>query len=587
MAASCWFGECTDLAIDVFEGGGLGRPSATYTGFDAPAAGLAFSPDGEVLAAIAPVSVVDPVDNVAVWRVGQPDRPERLFSISDTGLDIRATPGDLPPGWVVFSPDGRRLYASGAGPIVEFDVTSGEVLGSIEGLGGLALSDDGSTLAVLQEGNVVELVDTSTGLARLALNGHDALITAAAFSDDGARVATTSIDETVIVWDVETGERVHVLEGHSGSVLNVAFSPDGSMLFSSAADRSLFLWDVAGSSGLARPLTESTLDVASESSVILSPTGDSITIAALAVYIVELDSNAVTELTTGPDEVAWAAYSPNGRHVATVAWDGATMLFDVGDRSGTPVASRPGRGVDNFGAVAFTADGAGVLVADAGGMVVELDGETLDPTGRSIDVGVEANGVRTAPGGRFAVTSSPPDPAGGTDIVFGDLDGGRILRTVHIDSWGPRANFNADGSRYAAGGEDGRLSVIDVATGTVTGPRDPVHSGPISWVTFSPDGKTLASMGFDGDLILSDAATAIPYAHVQPGPANTRGGVSYHPDGHTVLVGYQDGLVIAYETESEAWITEACRIAGRNLNQDEWRDAFGDESYRATCPVSD
>ncbi len=157
-------------------------------------------------------------------------------------------------------------------------------------------------------------------------------------------------------------------------------------------------------------------------------------------------------------------------------------------------------------------------------MVVELGRETLDPTGRSIDVGIEANGIRTAAGGRFAVTTSPPDPAGGSDIVFGDLDDARILRTVHIDSWGPRANFNADGSRYAAGGEDGRLYIIDVATGALAGLRRPVHSGPISWVTFSPDGKTLASMGFDGDLILSDAATAIPYAHVQPGPANTRRG---------------------------------------------------------------
>ena len=586
MSASCWFGECPDLAIDVFEGGELGGQSTTYRGFGAPAADLAFSPSGEVLAAIAPVSIVDPVGNVAVWRIGQPDRPEHRFSISDTGLDIRATPGALPPGWVVFSPDGRRLYASGAGPIVEFDVATGEVLRSIDGLGGLALSQDGSTLAVRQEGDVVELVDTSTGIARLALDGHDALVTAAAFSDDGSRVATTSTDETVTVWDVETGERVHTLEGHSGSVLNVAFSPDGSMLFSSAADRSLFLWDVASSSGLARPLTESTLDVESESAVLVSPTGDSIAIAAVNVYIVELESNAVTELATEPDEVAWAAYSPDGRHVATVGWDGKTKLFRVGDRSGAPVASRPGRGIDNFGAVAFAGDGTGVFVVDADGIVRELDGKTLEPTGRSVDVRVEANGIRTAPGGLVAVTSSSPDPAGGSDIVFGDMDDGRILRTVHIDSWGPRANFNADGSRYAAGGEDGRLSVIDVATGALAGLRDPVHSGPIAWVTFSPDGKTLASMGFDGDLILSDASTAIPYAHVQPGPANTRATVGYHPDGHTVLVGYQDGLVIAYETQTEAWITEACRIAGRNLNQDEWRDAFGDEPRRATCSGS-
>ena len=33
-----------------------------------------------------------------------------------------------------------------------------------------------------------------------------------------------------------------------------------------------------------------------------------------------------------------------------------------------------------------------------------------------------------------------------------------------------------------------------------------------------------------------------------------------------------------------AWIAEACRIAGRSLNDDEWRDAFGDQPHRATCP---
>ena len=264
MSASCWFGECRDLAIDVFEGGELGRAVDDLHGVsEMPAADLAFSPSGEVLAAI----------GTGVDR--RPCRQRRRLAHRAARSTRAPASASRTPG----STSARRRAtcrrvgscsrptAGGSTPVVRGRSSSstsltGEVLRSIDGLGGLALSQDGSTLAVLQEGDVVELVDTSTGIARLALEGHDALVTAAAFSDDGARVATTSTDETVIVWDVETGERVHTLEGHSGSVLNVAFSPDGSMLFSSAADRSLFLWDVASSSGLARPLTESTLDVA-------------------------------------------------------------------------------------------------------------------------------------------------------------------------------------------------------------------------------------------------------------------------------------------------------------------------------------
>jgi len=582
MAASCRWEPCTEFGIDVFAATDLRPRGVSYGGLRAPAVDLAYSPDGKLMAAAPSFAFADAAENIAIWRVDEPNEPLRRLTLADRGIDRRPSPDTAPPGWVAFSHDGTRLYASGAGPTVVFDVATGRALRSFGGLGALALSPDGKTIAIATATTRVTLVDTSTGQPRAALTGHSALVTAAAFSADGRHVATTSNDETVAVWDTATGERLQVLEGHAGSVLDVAFNTEGSTLYTSGADQSILMWDIGGAAGLARHLAAGPIDVAGDGVVLVSPSGDSVAVLADHLLVNNLETNRVTNLAqAAPQEVAWGSHSPDGSRLVTVGWDGATSLWRIAD--GTLLASRPGRGRDNSGAVAFTADGKGILVAESDRTVVELDAATLEPTGRSVDVGVHAAGIRTTVRGRFAVTASSPDPGSGADVVFGDLDTQRVVARLHIPIEQPRTNFSADGSRYAVGGFDGRLAVIDVATGELTGPREPVHAGPIAWVTFSPDGTTLASLGFDGILTLSDAATATPRARVQPGPANRRATVGYHPDGHTVIVGYIDGTVIAYETDTEAWVAHACKVAGRDLTADEWRDALGDEPYRRTC----
>ena len=580
IAPSCFYESPCDASIDVFAADDLRPRRLRYSGLGSRAADIAYSPDGSLIAGAAHFAVAEPSANIAVWRAGVPGEPLRRLTLEDRGIDLTSSPDAAPRGWIRFSPDGTKLYASGAGPVVVFDVASGGPLRSFDGQGGLALSADGTTIAIARAATRVALVDASSGATRAELTGHGALVTAAAFSADGRFVATTSNDETVAIWDTATGERVRLLEGHAGSVRDVAFGVDGGTLYTSAADRSVFMWNISGSSGLSRSVGEWTLDVAAEATTLVSPSADSIAVLADRAHLVDVRAERVIELAVEPYEVAWGSYSPDGRSLVTVGGDGATKLWRIAD--GVLVASQDGRGHDNLGAVAFAQDGKGVAVADADGTIRELSATTLQPTGRTVHVGLSVTGIRTAPGGRFAVIASSGD-GDGTDIVFGELGADRVSKSVHIESAGPRANFSADGSRYAFGGFDGRLGVVDVATGRVTGPRDPVHAGPIAWVTFSPDGLTLASMGFDGELVLSDAATGAPRARVRPGAANQHATVGYHPDGHTAMVAYRDGTVIAYETDPQAWLAHACRVAGRDLTVDEWRDAFGGEPRRRTC----
>jgi hypothetical protein len=94
----------------------------------------------------------------------------------------------------------------------------------------------------------------------------------------------------------------------------------------------------------------------------------------------------------------------------------------------------------------------------------------------------------------------------------------------------------------------------------------------------------LASVGFDGQVTLLDTTDAVPFARLQPGEANLQATASYRRDGHTLVIAYDDGSVISFDTDPTAWEKHACTVAGRNLTNDEWHNAFGNRTYRQTCP---
>jgi WD40 repeat protein/DNA-binding SARP family transcriptional activator len=578
---SCWYSpdECRQFGVEVLDARNLRPTGTTYAGLGFPASDIAYSPDGTLIAAVPPFFRAPPTGNVAVWRVDRPDEPLLRLTVPDRGVDLRRSPDHGAPGWVHFSPDGTRLYAGGAGPTVAFDLATGAVVQTFEGAGAMALSPDGRRMAI-GAANTVTLHDAATGERLVELDGHDELVTAAAFSPDGRVLATAGNDEAVVLWDGSTGQRIDRLEGHAGAVEGVAFSSDGANVYSAGSDRSLIAWDLRRRRGLRRQLAEPSLSAPASNVVLVSPAGDGVALVAEGVRIVDLDSGRVRLLDVPPESVAWGAYSPDGEAFVTVGYDGATTLWATSD--GRRLRAAPGRGEDNIGSVAFTPDGA-VVVADADGTVVRLDGRTLEERDR-IDTGVEVHGVRTSRGGLAAAMTPDPDQDGGAEVLILDLDRRSIRRRVHVPVTVPRTALSGDGRRWAAGGFDGRLAVVDVERGTWRGPRDPVHNGPIQWVAFSPDGSTLASLGFDGQLVLADAESGAPRARFRPGAANLAAGLGFSPDGHTVQVAYKDGAVVSFDTDPDAWVRHACTVAGRNLTTDEWRDAFGDRPYRETCP---
>jgi hypothetical protein len=143
------------------------------------------------------------------------------------------------------------------------------------------------------------------------------------------------------------------------------------------------------------------------------------------------------------------------------------------------------------------------------------------------------------------------------------------------------ASFGPDGL-VAASTPDGQLEFLEPRTLAVVGPPIIGIPGPVEQYAHSADGLRLAVRGDDGGVWLADAGARV----LLGGPIPHRGpveGVGVRPDGAELAVGSGDRVMV-WDLRPEAWAQAACRVAGRELTDAEWRDHIGEAPSGPTCP---
>jgi WD40 repeat protein/tRNA A-37 threonylcarbamoyl transferase component Bud32 len=208
----------------------------TLRGHDSTVVGLAFAPNGKLLAS-------GEIDGpVKLWDLGA---GKESAPLGRHGVYFRS---------LAFSADGRTLI-TGAGSdqrpseIKVWDVATGALRLTITDgewvLLAVAITPDGKTLISSsgkpKQAGKVKLWDAGTGKLRASLEGHTASVTCLAVSPDGQTLASGSIDGTIRLWDPVAGQERGVLRGQDGPVRALAFAADGKVL--AGLDVAIKLWD--------------------------------------------------------------------------------------------------------------------------------------------------------------------------------------------------------------------------------------------------------------------------------------------------------------------------------------------------------
>jgi len=196
-------------------------------------------------------------------------------------------------------------------------------------LTGVAWSRDGKHFAASSMDGLVKVCDAHTGKEKCTLDGEAGPVYGVAFSPVANCVASAHHDGTVKIWDIKRG-RIPPLSflAHSEAVFAVAYSPDGCLLASAGGTGQdpIAVWEAA----TGKKKHSRTPSRGISWSVAFSPDGQYLAcVGGVDCPLVDVANPSKMRTILPKDYVYRAAFTPDGRRLATVCEGQTVRLWDV------------------------------------------------------------------------------------------------------------------------------------------------------------------------------------------------------------------------------------------------------------------
>jgi WD40 repeat protein len=477
-----------------------GRLLHTLRGHSADIHAVAFSPDGRLLA------------------TAGSDRTTKLWDVA-SGAELRTLRGHTDKiGSVAWRDGGAVITGSGDQTVREWNVADGSQVRVLAKLAvntfKLALSPNRSVLATGATDGAIRLLDARTGNLLQTFPGHRGRVRAVTFSADGQTVVSAGDDRRALIWDVASGQLLRTITAHSTALTSLAFTPDGGRLITASQDGSVNLSEIASrSSGedlVCRGHEDFVLNVAfdTQGQRLASASADG-TVRVWNAARGELE----LVLTHPPALVAAASSSPNVHWMASVVWCSRDSTVIGSGNDGCLYAWNAANG-DLLWTVAAHSTWAYSLDCSPDGKVVA-------------SCGIDDKVVR----------------------LWRATDGAALGSFSLEQAGGNCVKFSPNGRLLACGDQEGRLVLVEAATGR----QQPVlagHKGGIASLAFSHNGSMVATGGGPPGAILWELSSG-RQVHALPHGEHVNG-VAFSPDGRVVATAGSDNRVRLWDVATGA-----------------------------------
>jgi WD40 repeat protein len=358
------------------------------------------------------------------------------------------------------------------------------------GIGGVAVSPDGRTVATGAFDNTVKLWNAADGSLLHTLAAHNGFVDTVAFTPDGQFVASGSDfafgdpASNVKLWRVSDGAFVGDFAHQQGTIaFAVAVSPDGTLLAAGHQGGQINIWRIADRR-LLRTIVADNGDLPQVMSLAFSPDGQFLAAGtgSHTVRIYRTTNFTLARTLTGHTGfVTGLAFSRDGTTLASAGnFDQTVRLW----RAPQFTLLRTLKTADTAATVSFSSDGQ--ALAAAGGDVITL---FQPPTGTRLT---------TIP----APFTSAATFTGASTVVAGSFDGhvrlfaspgGALTATFGKHTAQVRTvAFSPDGALFASGSSDTTARIWRAADGKAA-PALAEHTDVINSVAFGPDSSLVVT----------------------------------------------------------------------------------------------